>query len=324
VAADRQPGLGIGTRGSALALWQADHVIAQLRAHGVDLPLERVVLSTLGDRVPDRPLSRIGEKGLFTAELEAALRARTIDLAVHSLKDLPTSDPTGLVIGAVLAREDPRDVLLSTHGDRLASLPSGSVVGTSSLRRRAQLLMARPDLRVADLRGNVPTRVEKLRRGDYRALVLARAGLARLGLTAHISEVLEADVVVPAAGQGAVAVQARQDDERVARLLARLDHRPTRLATLAERTVLGALEGGCQVPLGALGVFQDEMLTLCGVVADLEGRRVVRGVRRAPVTQPPEAVALGHALAQHLVEQGAREILDSVRATAALPVDPRS
>ena len=306
--------LRAGTRGSRLALWQTDLVILRLQRSHPGVDVERVTFSTLGDRVIDVPLPRIGDKGLFTRELEEALRSGAIDFAVHSLKDLPTGEPSGLTIGAILVREDPRDALVAAPGLTLDALPRGARVGTSSPRRRAQLMARRPDLDVRDLRGNVPTRVGKVLRGELDAAVLALAGLARLELTAHVAEVLPAEVMLPAPGQGALAVQIRQDDARMAQLLAPLDDHATRLTTTAERTMLGRLEGGCQVPVGALGLLDAGVLVLHGVVADLDGRESVRESAQAPAADLEAAAALGERLADAVLGRGADRILARVRA----------
>ena len=216
--------LRVGTRASRLALWQTDHVIDRLRQQRPGLEVERVPITTLGDRVTTVALSKIGDKGIFTRELEEGLRTGAIDLAVHSLKDLPTEPPADLAIGAILERDDPRDVLVAGSGATLASLPAGARIGTSSLRRRAQLAATRPDLEIVDIRGNVPTRLEKVWRGDVDAVLLAFAGLRRLGLESHVSEILDPVEMLPAPGQGALAVQMRNDDDRLATLLASLEH----------------------------------------------------------------------------------------------------
>ena len=308
----------VGTRASRLALWQTDHVIARLQAAWPDLELERVPIRTLGDRVTDVPLPRIGDKGLFTRELEDGLHAGAIDLAVHSLKDLPTRSPAELSLGAVLEREDPRDVLVAAAPTTLATLPAGARLGTSSLRRRAQVLAHRPDLDVRDLRGNVPTRIDKvLRGGELDAAVLALAGLRRLGLESHGVERFEADTLLPAPGQGAMAVQIRADDERLASLVALLDHWETRLATGAERALLAVLEGGCHVPIAALASRDpDGLLRLQGLVADLDGRTLVRAGGRARVDSERDARALGERVAQDLLTAGAGRILEAVAAEA--------
>ncbi|MGE0453283.1 MAG: hydroxymethylbilane synthase [Vicinamibacteria bacterium] len=306
--------LRIGTRASRLALWQADHVAALLRAAHPGLVVERVEIVTAGDRVLDQALSRIGDKGLFTHELEDALRTGRIDLAVHSLKDLPTTLPADLDLGAVVEREDPRDALVSNGGRRLDELPAGARIGTSSLRRRSQLLAQRPDLVVLDLRGNVPTRLEKVACGEADATVLARAGLMRLGLDDRIAEVLAPEVMLPAVGQGALGVELRRQDERVTRLLAPLDHAATRLATAAERALLARLEGGCQVPVGALAEIAGGRLRLRGLVADIDGSRVVREETEGVAGDATAAARLGTALAERLLEAGASPILAKIRA----------
>ena len=309
-----RPVLRVGTRSSRLALWQTDAVIARLTAAWPGLTIERVPISTLGDRVTEVALSRIGDKGLFTRELEEGLRTGAIDLAVHSLKDLPTDPPDGLAVGAVLEREDPRDVLVARDGLPLAALARGARVGTSSLRRRAQLAALRPDLEIVDIRGNVPTRIDKVLRGDVDASLLAHAGLLRLGLEGRVAEVFDADRMVPAPGQGAMAVQIRDDDTRLRHLVGALDHRATSLATSAERALLGYLEGGCQVPVGALAApHADGTLGLTGVVASLDGRSLVRQEARSRVASVQDAAALGEALARDLLDRGAREILDQIR-----------
>lgn len=312
--------LRIGTRGSRLALWQAEHVGGLLRAAHPGLVVERVEIVTAGDRVLDTALSSIGDKGLFTRELEDALRSRRIDMAVHSLKDLPTALPEGLELGAVVEREDPRDVLVSSAGRRLAELPAGARIGTSSLRRRAQLLARRADLVVVDLRGNVPTRLEKVARGDADATVLARAGLVRLRLVDRISEVLDPEVLLPAVGQGALGIEVRRADERVLRLLAPLDHAPTRIATAAERALLARLEGGCQVPVGALGEAAGGRLRLRGLVADIDGSRVVRDAIEGAAGDAAAAEWLGTSLAERLLAAGAGPILEKLRAATGAPV----
>jgi hydroxymethylbilane synthase len=316
--------LRVGTRGSALALWQADHVLAQLRARWPAVEAERVVCSTSGDRWVDTAPARTGEQGLFTSELEAALRSGAIDLAVHSLKDLPTLRTDGITIGAILARADPRDALLSLTRQTLTTLPPAARIGTCSVRRRAQLLDLRPDVRVDDLRGNVPTRIERLERGEFDAIVLAQAGLLRLGLTHHVSEILGPDRMMPAVGQGAIAIQTREGDARLEGWLAELDDRATRLAATAERAMLAQLQGGCQVPVGALGTFEGRLLTLRAIVADPDGLEVIRQTLSGPVDAETAAEALGRDLGGRLVAAGAGAILERVRATRRWPADPRS
>ncbi len=304
----------IGTRGSALALWQARSVASALR----DVPgapeVEIVTIRTRGDRIQHVPLSRVEGKAFFTKEIEEALLEGRIDLAVHSLKDLATTMPPGLVLGAVMEREDPRDVLVAREVGSLEELPRGARVGTSSLRRRALLARWRPDLDLVELRGNVPTRIRKLEAGEYDAVVLAAAGVKRLGLEERITAYLPVEVVLPAVSQGAVGIQVREGDEAVMEWVGRLDHPSTRRETTAERAFLRTLEGGCQVPVGALGRVEGAELVLRGVVCSLDGGRAVEGWREGPAE---EAEALGRALAEGLLEEGGMEILEEVRARAA-------
>lgn len=279
------------------------------------LTCELVTFKTTGDKKLDEPLSEIGAKGLFTHELEVALVKGKVDCCVHSLKDLPTESPEGLEVGAVLEREDPRDVLVVnsvTQADSLMSIPAGSRVGTSSLRRRAQLTALRPDLEVVELRGNVPTRLRKVDQGQVHAAILAAAGLIRLDARQHIKQFLEPPAWLPAAGQGAIAVQMRSDDDHMRGLVAPLNHVPTDIAVRAERAFLSALEGGCQVPIGALVIANadDDSLTLHGFVSDVRGRDPVRG--SAPVNRaaPEES---GRALAADLRTRGATSLLMELR-----------
>ncbi len=297
-----------GTRGSALARRQTETVAQLLHQHFPHLKIETTIFTTRGDKELSKPLPEIGGKGLFTAELESALRSGEIDLAVHSLKDLPTEDPPGLTIGAVLPRENPADVLVSRAGFTLANLPYGATVGTSSLRRAAQLLAHRPDLQIISLRGNVDTRIKKALNpdGDYDAIVLAAAGLNRMGLTAHISQVLPFDVMLPAPGQGAVAVQCRIDDTDTRRLLAKIHHSPTLAAVTAERAFLAGLGGGCSIPVGALATQNNGTLTVRGMVAATDGSRLIRVSHRGATA---DAAQLGVALAQMALEKGAADIL---------------
>ncbi len=275
---------------------------------------ELVTFKTVGDKRLDEPLSEIGAKGLFTHELEVALTKGKVDCCVHSLKDLPTDNPDGLEIGAVLEREDPRDVLVVnsvTQADSLMAIPAGSRVGTSSLRRRAQLKALRPDLEVAELRGNVPTRLRKVDQGQVHAAILAAAGLIRLNARQHITEFLEPPAWLPAAGQGAIAVQIRSDDDEMRALVAPLSHAATDVAVRAERAFLAALEGGCQVPIGALAITgADGAVTLHGFVSDVDGRDPVRGSGPVDVRAPEES---GRALAADLRTRGATSLLMELR-----------
>ena len=307
----------IGTRASELALRQARLVQAALEARGVESEL--VTYRTLGDKRLDEPLSAIGAKGLFTKELETDLLKGKTQIAVHSLKDLPTDSPAGLLVGAVLEREDPRDALVVSRtilAESLDDLPRGSRVGTSSLRRRAQLLALRPDLDVAELRGNVPTRLRKVDEGRVHAAILAAAGLHRLGAHQHVTCYLDAPAWLPAAGQGAIAVQVCADDTRTRALVDAMNHEPTMRAVRAERAFLAALEGGCQVPIGALAVPTGEGATLHGMIADIGGGRVVRG---SIALDPREPELSGVRLANQLRGEGATEILEGLRRAAHLP-----
>lgn len=308
--AGRRQVLRVGTRGSALALWQADEVSRLLRRADADVELERLIVRTLGDLAQDAQPGDLGEVGLFTKELERALLEGEADVAVHSLKDLPTADSPGLVVTAILERGDPRDALVGPRGRTLATLPSGARVGTSSLRRRAQILARRPDLRVLGLRGNVPTRLEKLGRGEYDALVIAAVGLERLSLDGHITQRLEPDELLSAPGQGAVAVQVRAADAAAWSRTAALDHLPTRIATATERAVLARLEAGCHAPVGALATFDGNHLDLRVLVARVDGRHVERRRERAVVATEIEGRAFGTRVADDLLAGGAARLLE--------------
>lgn len=306
----------MASRGSELALWQSRAVQAALRAADPSLTVEIEVMKTTGDVIQDVPLAKIGDKGLFTKELDAALLEGRADLAVHSLKDVPTRLPEGLVLAAVTEREDPRDVLLLPPGGSgdLASLPAGARVGTSSLRRRAQLQALRPDLDVRDLRGNLNTRLAKLDRGDYDAIVLAAAGVLRLGWADRVAAYLDAPAWLPAVGQGALAVVARADRLDVVGRLRALHDPRSAACTAAERALLRALEGGCQVPIGALGRVDGGRVLLHGLVAELDGGRIVRVEESGSVD---EAEAVGRRAADALLARGAGEILAGIRAALA-------
>lgn len=300
--------LRIGTRGSALALWQARHVEALIRAQPDAPPVELVRIRTEGDVRTDVPLWQIGGRAFFTKEIDKALLAGEVDIAVHSLKDLSTVLESGIELAAALVREDPRDALISRSGARLAELPGGARVGTSSLRRRAFLARARPDAVLLELRGNVPTRIERLKQGEYDAIILAVAGLRRLGLDQHISELLSEEVFPPAVSQGAIGVCIRTDDAGAAHWLQRLDDPASRLATTAERTLLRAVEGGCQVPLGALGIVSGQMLHLHAAVCALDGSAILKA-RGEMAASPANAVTLGQRLAEDLLSQGAARLI---------------
>jgi len=299
--------LRLGTRGSALALWQAEHVAARLRTGTTVLRIDVEILSSRGDADRVTPLPEIGGKGVFTEHLERALREGRIDLAVHSLKDLPVETPAGLVLGAILGRDDPRDVLVSRDGAELATLAPGAVVGTSSTRRTAQVLAVRPDLAPKPIRGNVETRLEKVANGTYDAAVLAAAGITRLGLGERITEYLPIDTFLPAPGQGALAVQCRADDGAVLRLLRAIDDPALRAATDAERAFLEWLGGGCAMPVGALAAADDAGgLVLDGYVGAADGSRTIRLRERGETSH---ASSLGIRLAERAFREGAAGLL---------------
>lgn len=298
--------LTIGTRISQLALWQTNHVIQQLQIAWPGLVCEKQSFVTQGDKTLDKPLPQIGGKGLFTAELEESLRNGRIDLAIHSLKDLPVEDALGLTLGAIIGRADVRDVLITREGWTLNTLPQGAIVGTSSPRRQTQLLHARPDLQVQSIRGNVETRIRKVLDGDYHATVLAAAGVTRLNLLQHVSEWLPLTMMLPAPGQGALGVQCRADDAETLRLLAAISQPEIRTAVTAERSFLYHLGGGCAVPVAAHATWQDERLVLDGFVGSPDGQRRVRIQSEGSSDDP---WALGASLAEQARQLGAAEIL---------------
>ncbi|MEX0892827.1 MAG: hydroxymethylbilane synthase [Gemmatimonadota bacterium] len=306
------------SRGSQLALWQSHHVRDRLRAAHPDLEVEVVVVKTTGDRITDVPLSRIGDKGLFTKEVDDALLDGRADAAVHSLKDVPTRVPPGLELGAIVERVDPRDVFLAAPGrpTRLADLAPGARVGTSSLRRRSLLGAVRPDLVVEDFRGNLDSRLQKLREGRFDAAILALAGIRRLGLEDAVGEVLQPPGWLPAVGQGALGITIREGDAGAATLLAPLEHAATRHATTAERAFLRTLEGGCQVPIGALAETHGSGVSLSGFVASLDGRCILRD---SVTGAAADAAELGRGLAERLLDRGAGALLAEVRAAVEGP-----
>ncbi len=300
----------VGSRESRLALWQAQWVVEQLKKQHPGCCFRIAGMKTRGDHILDVPLARIGDKGLFTKELENALLAGECDLAVHSMKDLPTRLPGGLVIGAVCRREYPGDVLISKQGLTLQDLPPGARLGTSSLRRKAQLLRFRPDLKMVDIRGNLTTRLRKLAEQELDALVVAYAGICRLGLEKEITQKIPFSICLPAVGQGSIGVEIREGDEEIRQLAAGLDDPEARPAVTAERAFLRRLEGGCQVPIGALGQIKNGFLHLTGIVLTLDGQRYLRESISGP---PEEAAALGEELAGRMLAKGAGEILTRVR-----------
>jgi hydroxymethylbilane synthase len=301
--------LRIGSRGSILARWQAEFVRKQLfQMTGVDA--EIVIIKTSGDKMQQAALTQIGGKGIFIKELEEALLAESVDLAVHSVKDIPTDTPSRLHFPAVCRRDDVRDCLVSHSGAGLASLKPGARVGTSSLRRQAQLRHARPDLDVRDLRGNVDTRLRKAESGEYDAVVLSKAGLDRLGWSQRITETLSTDISLPAVGQGAIAIESRLKDQEAAEALEKLDDPETRSAIIAERSLLAKLQGGCQVPIGAWARVERGELVMDAVVCSVDGAHYVRQRASAPAEQ---AAQLGEYMAGVLIDGGARSILDEVK-----------
>jgi hydroxymethylbilane synthase len=299
----------IATRKSALALWQANFVKAELEAAHPGLQVELVPMSTQGDKILDTPLAKIGGKGLFVKELETAMLEGRADIAVHSMKDVPVDFPEGLMLHTICQREDPRDAFVSNTYQQLADLPQGAVVGTSSLRRQCQIKAMRPDLQIKDLRGNVNTRLAKLDAGEFDAIILASAGLIRLGFEARIASFLEVGTSLPANGQGAVGIECRSDDLVVQQLLAPLEHQETRICVLAERAMNRKLQGGCQVPIGAFAVLQQNELWLRGLVGQLDGSEILRSEIKGEATH---AEQLGTQLAEQLLALGADRILDAV------------
>ncbi len=299
----------IATRKSALALWQAEYVKARLEFFHPGLVVELVPMSTQGDKILDTPLAKIGGKGLFVKELETAMLEDRADIAVHSMKDVPVEFPQGLMLSTICEREDPRDAFVSNQYQSLSQLPYGAVVGTSSLRRQCQIKALRPDLQIRDLRGNVNTRLAKLDAGEFDAIILAAAGLIRLGFQSRIATYLPVTQSLPANGQGAVGIECRSDDLAIRALLAPLEHPPTRLAVLAERAMNRALQGGCQVPIGAFAEIDGDAMYLRGLVGQLDGQHILQAEVRGAAA---DAEVLGQQLAELLLAQGAGEILAAV------------
>ncbi len=302
----------IGSRGSQLALWQAHWIQARLEELGQESRIE--IIKTTGDKITDVALSQVGSKGLFTKEIEEALLAGTIDIAVHSLKDMPTDLPAGLTLAAIPEREDPRDALV---GRALEDLGPGARVGTGSLRRTAQLRARRPDLQIEDIRGNVDTRLRKLDEGRYDAIVLASAGLRRLGWESRITEIFNPSVMCPAVGQGALAVETRDDGGPAFQIAKRLEHAASRIAVTTERAVLAALGGGCQAPIGSHAYIDGDTLIVVGAVVSPDGAHVVRRRTHGSIADP---VSVGRSLAEQILSAGGKEILDAVYAQ---PSEPR-
>lgn len=298
--------LVIGTRGSKLALWQAEHVARMIAGKYPDMKVELRHIVTTGDKILDVPLAKIGGKGLFTKELEHAMLSGEIDLAVHSMKDMPTELPEGLMLAAVTKRADPGDALISPRYGELDNLPLGARIGTSSLRRKAQLLHYRPDLCICDLRGNLNTRMSKLETGDLDAIVLAVSGLVRLGWEEKISQILPQHICLPAVGQGALAIETRSADLTVREIVSFVDHPATATVVTAERSYLKEVEGGCQVPLGVYGTLTGDSLFLSAVILSADGRQKIEDRISGPAA---EAAVLGVELAKRMLAAGGREIL---------------
>lgn len=299
----------VGTRSSKLALWQAEYVAGHLRDKYPQKNIKLLQINTKGDKILDVPLAKIGSKGVFTKEIEAALLENKIDLAVHSLKDLPTELPSGLTIAALTTRADSADALVSLKYENFSLLPSGAKIGTSSLRRRAQLLHSRPDLQIVDLRGNINTRLAKLDAGGYDAIVLAAAGLKRLGFSDRIREFLPTNLCLPAVGQGIMAIEARQDNQEILKLVHFLHDDKSAQSALAERAFLNRVEGGCQVPVGVHATVQGRMITVEAIIASLDGKRLFHAKESADVSTAKE---LGIKVAEKLLDAGGLAILQEI------------
>jgi hydroxymethylbilane synthase len=312
------PKLRIGSRGSQLALWQANHISALLRARGHDVEIE--IIHTTGDKITDVALAMVGTKGMFTKEIEEALAAGCVDLAVHSLKDLPTELASGFEIAAITERQDPRDAFCSRRYSIIEDLPQRARVGTSSLRRQAQLKAIRPDLDIRPLRGNVDTRLRKLEQGEYDAIILASAGLKRLGKTELVKQIIPAEIMCPAAGQGALGIEIREGDADTRQHLQFLNDSTARAATTCERALLNRLGGGCQVPIGAFAEMREGKLHLEAIVADPDGTRLLRESRDGNLNDPEQ---LGNDVGQTLLNRGGDEILEGVYGRGlAVPPQP--
>lgn len=299
----------IGTRGSALALWQAEWVKSELEKRYPAMIVSLKKIKTTGDKILDVPLAKVGGKGLFVKEIEEAMIAGEIDIAVHSMKDVPTVFPEGLHLGAITKREDPRDALISRGLRKFNDLPKGAVIGTSSLRRQAQLMNIRPDLVIYQLRGNVDTRLRKLREGQFDAIILAAAGVKRLGFADNVTEYIPLHISLPAIGQGALGIECRSNDTEMNEIIAFFNDPESRTCVTAERALLRRLEGGCQVPIACHGKITDNRLSLTGLVGSVDGKRIIKDSIDGP---PDDAERLGVALAEKLLGRGADEILREV------------
>ena len=299
----------IGSRGSQLALWQANWVKSELERLHANADIDIRIIATSGDKIQDVPLSKIGGKGLFVKEIEEALLANEIDLAVHSMKDVPIDLPTELGISVITKRENPLDALISKNGEKLADLPQGATIGTSSLRRSSQLLKYRDDFKIHPLRGNVDTRLRKVEEGKYDAILLASAGLNRLGWANRITEEISHDILLPAMGQGALGIETRLDDTMIYDFISTLNHEQTHYAVSAERSLVGRLDGGCQVPIGAYARVEKGLITLKGLVASLDGEVIYKLENVGPVD---DAINIGQELGSKLLKMGANEILEKL------------
>ncbi len=312
MATAERKALVIGTRGSKLALWQSEYIKAKLEA-ATGLPVSLMIIKTTGDKILDVPLAKVGGKGLFTKELEVELLAGTVDLCVHSMKDVPTELPDGCVIAAMPERVDPRDVLVSGAGYDLGSLPEGARLGTSSLRRRSQVVHLRPDLEIVDVRGNLDTRMRKAEDGELDAVVLASAGITRMGWAERISSYVPVAQMVPAVGQGAIGIEIREDDEFMLGALRSIGHPETMECVTAERVVMRSLEGGCQVPIGAYARYEEGTLVMDAFVGSVDGTTIVREQLCGDAGEPE---ALGAAMVERLRRLGADAILAEIRCAA--------
>lgn len=314
----------IGTRGSELALWQSNHIKSKLSVLFPQLEIELRIIKTLGDKILDSPLSKIGDKGLFTKEIERALLDSEIDLAVHSLKDIPTQIPKGLTIGAITEREDARDVFIAhpkkSHKS-FSDLPQRATIATGSLRRKCQLLHQRPDVEIINIRGNLNTRMQKLEQSDWDGMLLAKAGVKRLGWEEKITEVLPYEVMLPAVGQGALGIEIREKDGRVGKLIRKLHHESTALCVNGERALLRYLEGGCQIPIGTYGRIENGKFRLDAIIGSLDGKRLVRG---HIIGNQSDSEKLSVQLAEQLLARGGKEILDEIRRTGSSEQQPQA
>jgi len=308
----------IGTRGSKLALWQANWIKSALQSIHPSLTIDLIIIKTKGDKILNVPLAMVGGKGLFVKEIEEALLDRRIDLAVHSMKDMPAELPEGLCIGAVPKRENPKDVFISKNGLLFSELKNGDRIGTSSLRRSAQLLHARKDLVILPLRGNLDTRLKKLETENIDAIVLAAAGVKRMNFESRITEYLDENLMMPAVGQGALCIEIRKNDIAIEQIVTALDHHTTKLAVMGERAFSNGLEGGCQVPIAAFSKIEKNIFFLQGLVADVDGKTIIKKTLSGPVEQSEK---IGVELANSLLSMGAKKILDNIRAKINEPYE---